>query len=32
MRKTMTKALRTYSLRHLFYRWSWKIEEIVRSL
>jgi 3-deoxy-D-manno-octulosonic acid kinase len=32
MRKTMTKALRTYSLRHLFYRWSWKIEEILRSL
>ncbi len=32
MRRTMTKALRTYSLRHLFYRWSWKIEEIVRRL
>ena len=32
MRKTMKKALRTYSLRHLFYRLSWKIEEIVRSL
>src|SRR4030043_662450 len=32
MRKTKKKVLRTYSLRHLFYRWSWKIEEIVRSL
>ena len=31
MRKTMTKALRTYSLRHLFYRWSWAFERILNK-
>jgi len=31
MRKTMTKALRTYSLRHLFYRWSWAIQKILNQ-
>ena len=31
MRKTMTKALRTYSLRHLFYRWSWAFQRILGS-
>ena len=29
MRKTMTKALRTYSLRHLFYRWSWAFQRVL---
>ncbi len=29
MRKTMRKALRTYSLRHLFYRWSWAIQKVL---
>ena len=29
MRKTMTKALRTYSLRHLFYRWSWGLQRVL---
>jgi serine/threonine protein kinase len=31
MRKTMTKALRTYSLRHLFYRWSWAFQRILNK-
>jgi hypothetical protein len=26
MRKTMTKALQAYSLRLLFYRWSWAFQ------
>jgi 3-deoxy-D-manno-octulosonic acid kinase len=29
MRKTMTKALRAYSLRHFFYRWSWVLERVL---
>jgi 3-deoxy-D-manno-octulosonic acid kinase len=31
MRKTMTKALRTYSLRHLFYRWSWAFQRVLNK-
>jgi 3-deoxy-D-manno-octulosonic acid kinase len=31
MRKTMTKALRTYSLRHLFYRWSWAFQRALNK-
>jgi 3-deoxy-D-manno-octulosonic acid kinase len=31
LRKTMAKALRTYSLRHLFYRWSWAIERVLNK-
>jgi tRNA A-37 threonylcarbamoyl transferase component Bud32 len=31
MRKTMTKALRTYSLRHRFYRWSWGIQRVLNK-
>jgi 3-deoxy-D-manno-octulosonic acid kinase len=31
MRKTMTKALRTYSLRHLFYRWSWGLQRVLNK-
>jgi hypothetical protein len=31
MGKTMTKALRTYSLRHLFYRWSWAFQRVLGS-
>jgi 3-deoxy-D-manno-octulosonic acid kinase len=29
MRKTMTKAFRGYSLRRLFYRWSWAFQRIL---
>jgi 3-deoxy-D-manno-octulosonic acid kinase len=29
IRKTMTKALRIYSLRHLFYRWSWAFQRVL---
>jgi tRNA A-37 threonylcarbamoyl transferase component Bud32 len=29
MRKTMTKALRTYSLRHLFSRWRWAFRRVL---
>jgi 3-deoxy-D-manno-octulosonic acid kinase len=29
MRKTMTKTLRTYFLRHLFYRWSWAFQRVL---
>jgi hypothetical protein len=31
MRKTMTKALQTYSLRHLFYRWSWVVQRVLNK-
>jgi 3-deoxy-D-manno-octulosonic acid kinase len=31
MKKMMTKALRTYSLRHLFYRWSWAVQNILKK-
>jgi len=31
MRKTMKKVLRTYSLRHLFYRWSWAFQRILNK-
>jgi tRNA A-37 threonylcarbamoyl transferase component Bud32 len=31
MRKAMQKVVRTYSIRHLFYRMGWTIEKIVRS-
>ena len=31
MKKRMTKALRTYSLHHLFYRWSWAIQRILEK-
>lgn len=31
MKVTMEKALRTYSVRHLFYRWSWAIERVLGS-
>jgi 3-deoxy-D-manno-octulosonic acid kinase len=31
MRKTMTKALRTYGLRHLFYRWSWALQRVLKK-
>jgi 3-deoxy-D-manno-octulosonic acid kinase len=29
MGKTMTKAFRTYSLRYLFYRWSWGLQRVL---
>lgn len=29
MKKTMKKALRAYSLRHLFYRWSWALQRVL---
>jgi tRNA A-37 threonylcarbamoyl transferase component Bud32 len=29
IRKTMEKALRTYSVRHFFYRWSWALQRIL---
>ena len=31
IRKTMTKAFRTYSLRHLFYRWSWAVQRVLNK-
>ncbi len=31
MRKTMTKAFQAYSLRHLFYRWSWSFQRILNK-
>jgi 3-deoxy-D-manno-octulosonic acid kinase len=31
IRRTMTKALRTYSVRHLFYRWSWILQRKLGS-
>ena len=31
MRETMKKALRTYSLRHLFYRWSWALQRVLNK-
>jgi tRNA A-37 threonylcarbamoyl transferase component Bud32 len=31
MRKMMTKALRTYSLRHLLYRWSWAFQRVLKK-
>jgi len=32
VRKAMGKAIRTYSIRHLFYRLGWAFEKIVRSI
>jgi len=32
IRKAMEGAMRTYSIRHLFYRWGWVLEDLVRSL
>jgi tRNA A-37 threonylcarbamoyl transferase component Bud32 len=32
MRKAMQKVVRTYSVRHLFYRFGWAVEKIVRSV
>jgi 3-deoxy-D-manno-octulosonic acid kinase len=29
IRKTMKRALRTYSVRHLFYRWSWTLQRVL---
>ena len=31
MRKTMTKGLQSYSVRHLFYRWSWAFQRILNK-
>jgi 3-deoxy-D-manno-octulosonic acid kinase len=31
MRKTMRKALQTYSLRRLFYRWSWAFQRVLNK-
>jgi hypothetical protein len=31
MGKTMKNALRTYSLRHLFYRWSWAFQRVLNK-
>lgn len=31
IRKAMTKALQTYSFRHLFYRWSWAVQRVLKK-
>jgi len=31
VRKAMRKALRTYSIRHLFYRWRWALQRVLNK-